>query len=137
MRRLTTEVTAAIKAFWTGWREEAAGLSKRVSAADRAKLDEYLTSVREVERRVVPMRAEKDAAENRAANRNEPAVTMPRPDNGLPEDIREHMRLMCDLIAIGFQTDKTRIATLLLCRDISGLFYPFLNGECAPRGVAR
>jgi hypothetical protein len=37
------------------------------------------------------------------------------------------MRLMCDLIAIGFQTDKTRVATLLLCRDISGMFYPFLD----------
>ena len=52
---------------------------------------------------------------------------MQRPDNGLPEDIREHMRLMCDIVALGFQTDKTRIATLLLCRDISGLFYPFLD----------
>ena len=52
---------------------------------------------------------------------------MPRPDNGLPEDIREHMRLMCDIMALAFQTDKTRVATLLLCRDISGLFYPFLD----------
>ena len=52
---------------------------------------------------------------------------MPRPENGLPEDIREHMRLMCDIIALAFQTDKTRVATLLLCRDLSGLFYPFLN----------
>ena len=52
---------------------------------------------------------------------------MPRPENGLPEDIREHMRLMSDIIALAFQTDKTRFATLLLCRDISGLFYPFLG----------
>ena len=47
---------------------------------------------------------------------------MERPDNGLPEDIREHMRLMCDIIALAFQTDKTRVATLLLCRDLSGLY---------------
>ena len=52
---------------------------------------------------------------------------MKRPDNGLPEDIREHMRLMCDIVALGFQTDKTRVATLLLNRDLSGLFYPFLD----------
>ncbi len=52
---------------------------------------------------------------------------MKRPDNGMPEDLREHMRLMCDLIAIAFQTDKTRIATLLMCNDISGLVYPFLD----------
>ena len=52
---------------------------------------------------------------------------MERPENGLPEDIRDHMRLMCDIVALAFQTDKTRLATLLLCRDISGLFYPFLD----------
>ena len=56
---------------------------------------------------------------------------MARPDNGLPEDIRDHMRLMCDILALAFQTDKTRIATLLLCRDISGLFYPFLDVKLA------
>ncbi len=58
-------------------------------------------------------------------------MTTRRPDNGLPEDIREHMRLMCDIIALAFQTDKTRVATLLLCRDLSGLFYPFLNVRVA------
>ena len=52
---------------------------------------------------------------------------MNRPDNGMPEDIRDHMKLMCDIVALAFQTDKSRIATLVLCRDLSGLFYPFLN----------
>ena len=117
-------------------RDEAGVLSRKVSAGDRAKLDEYLTSVREVERRVVPMRKDKAAGDARAADRNRPALKMPRPENGLPEDIREHMRLMCDLIALGFQTDKTRIATLLLCRDISGLFYPFLNVSAAHHGAS-
>jgi hypothetical protein len=110
---------------------EAAALSKSVSAGDRARLDEYLTSVREVERRVVPMRRDKAAGDARAAAGTRPPLTMPRPANGLPEDVREHMKLMCDLIALGFQTDKTRIATLLLCRDISGLFYPFLDVKAA------
>jgi hypothetical protein len=41
------------------------------------------------------------------------------------------MRLMCDIIALAFQTDKTRVATLLMCRDLSGLFYPFLNVRTA------
>jgi len=59
------------------------------------------------------------------------AAAMPRPQNGLPEDIREHMRLMCDIIALAFQTDKTRVATLLMCRDLSGLFYPFLDVRTA------
>ena len=52
---------------------------------------------------------------------------MDRPANGLPEDLREHARLMCDIIAIAFQTNKTRVATLLLARDLGALYYPFLE----------
>ncbi len=116
--------------------DEADGLRKRVGAADRAKLDEYLTSVREVERRADSMRAAREAAEARARGKGRPVAAMPRPDDGLPEDIREHMRLMCDIVALGFQTDKTRVATLLLCRDISGLFYPFLDVRSAHHGAS-
>jgi hypothetical protein len=111
-------------------RDQTAALQRQVSNADRAKLDEYLTSVREVERRVERTRTMKDQADNRAQGRR-PTITLPRPDNGLPEDIREHMRLMGDIIALAFQTDKTRVATLLLCRDLSGLFYPFLDVRTA------
>ena len=108
-------------------REQAASLSLRASAGDKSKLDEYLTSVREVEKRIERLRGEQDKAVDRAQTRGKPLAAIERPDNGLPEDIREHMRLMCDIIALAFQTDKTRIGTLLLCRDISGLFYPFLD----------
>ncbi len=107
--------------------EEAAGLRREVSSSDKAKLDEYLTSVREVEKRVQKMRTEQDKAVEKAEDKGRPLFTMDRPANGLPEDIREHMKLMCDIVALAFQTDKTRVATLLLCRDISGLFYPFLD----------
>jgi hypothetical protein len=108
-------------------KEQAASLEREVGATDRAKLDEYLTSVREVEKRVERTRAEKAKADAKGPV----AITMKRPDNGLPEDIREHMRLMCDILALAFQTDKTRVATLLLCRDLSGLFYPFLDVRTA------
>jgi hypothetical protein len=77
------------------------------------------------------MRSAKETADGRAKDKGVPTQMMPRPDNGLPEDIRQHMRLMCDIVALGFQTDKTRVATLLLCRDISGLFYPFLDVRSA------
>ena len=110
-------------------REQATELQGQVSHADRTRLDEYLTSVREVERRIERTRATQNRAAERAGGR--PVIAMRRPDNGLPEDIREHMRLMCDIIALAFQTDKTRVATLLLCRDLSGLFYPFLNVRTA------
>ena len=112
-------------------KDEATRLERQVSATDQAKLDEYLTSVREVEKRVERSRAEKNKADDRARDQGMPAIAMKRPDNGLPEDIREHMRLMCDIIALAFQTDKTRVATLLLCRDLSGLFYPFLDVRTA------
>lgn len=117
-------------------RDEAAGLSRRVPAGDRARLDEYLTSVREVERRATPMRASLESASERAKAKDRPVARMDRPDNGLPEDIRAHMRLMCDIVALGFQTDKTRVASLLLCRDISGLFYPFLDVKAAHHGAS-
>ena len=107
--------------------ENANSLKRQVSAGDQAKLDEYLTSVREVERQIERLRDDQGKAIERAQNRGAELAGMTRPDNGLPEDIREHMRLMCDIVALAFQTDKTRFATLLLCRDISGLYYPFLN----------
>ena len=108
-------------------KEHADSLSRQVSAGDKRKLDEYLSSVREVERRMETMRESQNKAADRAVSRGDALLKMERPDNGLPEDIREHMRLMNDIIALAFQTDKTRVATLLLCRDISGLFYPFLD----------
>jgi hypothetical protein len=108
-------------------KEHAESLGRQVSANDKAKLDEYLTSVREVEKRIERARVDQSTATQRASHQSIPLASMPRPDNGLPEDIRLHMQLMCDIVALAFQTDKTRVATLLLCRDISGLFYPFLD----------
>ncbi len=108
-------------------RDDASSLSRRASASDKAKLDEYLNSVREIEKRAAAMRAVQQKAGQRAQAKGQPLSMMKRPDDGLPEDIRQHMQLMCDIVAIGFQTDKTRVATLLLNRDLSGLFYPFLD----------
>jgi hypothetical protein len=108
-------------------RERAKELSRQVSASDRAKLDEYLTSVREVETRIERMRGAKDKADERAKDDGRPVFSMDRPANGLPEDLRDHCRLMCDIIALAFQTDKTRVASLLLARDLSSLYYPFLD----------
>jgi hypothetical protein len=108
-------------------RDRAESLSRKVSATDKAKLDEYLTSVREVEKRVERMRTDKQTADELAKQKNRPTLSMERPANGLPEDLREHARLMCDILAIGFQTDKTRVATLLISNDLSAQIYPFLN----------
>ncbi len=107
--------------------DDANALSRQISADDKTKLDEYFTSVREVEKRIDGLRRSKDQAEDTAKQHNRPVVSMDRPANGLPEDLREHARLMCDIIAIAFQTDKTRVASLLLARDLSAMYYPFLQ----------
>jgi len=108
-------------------RDRAQALTTKISSTDKTKLDEYLTSVREVEKRVDAMRKTKDHADDQAKLRNRPAFTMERPANGLPEDLREHAKLMCDIIAIAFQTDKSRVASLVIAHDLSAMYYPFLE----------
>ena len=107
--------------------DDAAALTRKISAEDKTKLDEYLTSLREVEKRIDTNRKSQQDAAELAKQKNRPVFSMPRPANGLPEDLREHARLMCDIIAIAFQTDRTRVATLLLARDLSAMYYPFLE----------
>jgi hypothetical protein len=108
-------------------KDRAETLSRKVSSNDKAKLDEYLTSVREVEKRVESTRKVKDQSDELAKQKNRPAFTMDRPQNGLPEDLRDHAKLMCDIIAIAFQTDRTRVASLIISRDLSAMYYPFLE----------
>ena len=108
-------------------KDRAQDLSRKISTTDRGKLDEFLTSVREVEKRVELMRKAKDAADDSAKAKNMNAAMMDRPASGLPEDLREHAKLMCDIIAIAFQTNKTRVASLIISRDLSAMYYPFLD----------
>jgi hypothetical protein len=97
---------------------------RHVSRLDQQKLDEYLNSVREVEQRI-----------DRAGQRGEmqgwrPTLTepnIPRPKDGYPQDIVEHMRLMCDILVLAFQTDTTRICTLKLNNDHGTLRFPHLG----------
>src|ERR1700704_6290212 len=75
-------------------KDRAQNLTTKISSSDKTKLDEYLTSVREVETRVERMRKSKDSADDAAKSKNTVAATMDRPGNGLPEDLRDHARLM-------------------------------------------
>jgi len=100
--------------------DQAKSLSGNVSGTDKAKLDEYLSSVRETEQRVQRL--------NKMAKDDTTAVPAnQRPPVGQPKDFREYCRLMCDIIALAFQTDRSRVATLLMSRDLSGQVYPFLG----------
>ena len=103
--------------------ETADDLRRRISLADRRKLDEYLDSVRDVEARI------EAAGKKRELQGWRPALEkpdIPRPADGIPQDIAEHMRLMCDILVLAFQTDTTRIVTLKLNNDHSALRFPNL-----------
>ncbi|HKD06069.1 MAG TPA: DUF1552 domain-containing protein [Bryobacteraceae bacterium] len=117
-------------------KDSAEAMSTKVSSADKIKLDDYLTSVREVEKRVTALRAGKDAAEDKAKLTGASVMKMERPANGLPEDLREHSKLMCDIIALAFQTDKTRVASLIISRDLSAMYYPFLGVNQGHHGLS-
>ncbi len=102
---------------------DANGLRRQISAADQRKLDEYLDSVRDVEKRI------ENAGKRGEVQGWRPTLEKPnmaRPADGIPQDIGEHMRLMCDLLVLGFQTDTTRITTLKLNNDHSALRFPNL-----------
>jgi hypothetical protein len=113
--------------------ERARRLQQQVGSSDKAKLDEYLTSVREVEKRLERLRTQESGTPAAAG----PARAAPeRPPAGLPEDLRAHAKLMCDILALAFQSDRTRIATLVLCNDLSSLYYPFLNVRQGHHGAS-
>ena len=95
--------------------EEAAFLRGRLGAADAARLDRYLTSVRELERRIQSVEAQNSTGEERE---------LPSAPAGVPDGFEEHMRLMFDLQVLAFASDTTRVFSFKTGRDASGRVYP-------------
>ena len=98
--------------------EDAKQLNKTLGQGDQRKLDEYLSSVREVEQRIDKARAANSAPA--------PKPTMASP-TGVPKEVGDHMKLMADLMVLAFQTDLTRVATLPLSNDGSNRPYKFID----------
>jgi Protein of unknown function (DUF1552) len=92
--------------------DDARRLEQSLGAADRRKLDEYLTGVREIEQRIARARPPVDLG----------VVKYPRP-LGIPADYQEHLRLMGDLLVLAFQCDLTRIITFVFANDGSNRSY--------------
>jgi hypothetical protein len=88
-------------------------LQKVIGPQDKVRVDEYLQSVRDVERRI-------QMAEEQSA-RELPVVDQPI---GIPADYAEHAKLMMDLLALAYQTDLTRVSTFMLAKEVSGRSYP-------------
>jgi hypothetical protein len=103
-RRLFGQPNPQTKSLLDAVLDDAKALERQLGEADRSKLDEYLTSVRETEQRIV-------RAEQHAQSRPRPTMTEP---SGIPDDRGGYIRLMADLITLAFQQDLTRVATLVI-----------------------
>jgi hypothetical protein len=96
--------------------DDAKRVRDRVARNDRRKLDQYLAGVREVERRI----------QHASSTVVLPEAGFPRPA-GIPEDFDEHLRLMCDLMVLAFQTDSTRASTFMVTKEATDRNYPWLG----------
>jgi hypothetical protein len=94
---------------------EVATVQKELGTSDRARLDRYLTYVREIERRIESIEARNTSGEERA---------LPDAPAGVPDSFSEHMRLMFDLQVLAFQSDMTRIITFKIGRDAQNRVFP-------------
>jgi hypothetical protein len=99
---------------------DANDLAGKVGGHDKQKLDEYLTAVREIELRV-------QKAEQQVAAVNQGAIADYEIPEGVPESYEEHAKLMLDMMVLAFQTDTTRIATMMLANEGSNRPYRNLN----------
>jgi Protein of unknown function (DUF1552) len=123
-RLFRDEVGKADRSVLDAVMEDSRGLRNTVSKADQRRLDEYLSSVREVEQRI------DQAGQAGRLQGWRPTLAKPdrpRPADGIPQDIDQHMRLMCDILVLAFRTDTTRVCTLKLNNDHSSLRFPHLK----------
>jgi hypothetical protein len=95
---------------------EASTLQRTLPASDRSRLDQYLTDVREIERRI-----------QKAGKALSADLPVPATPTGIPSDLEEHIKLMFDLQVLAWQADITRVSTLLLAKELSGAVYPKSN----------
>jgi hypothetical protein len=123
-RLFKDEVQRGDKSVLDAVLSDANDLRRQISTTDQQKLDEYLDSVRDVEQRI------ENAGKQGELQGWRPTLdkpNIPRPPEGIPQNIADHMRLMCDILVLGFQTDTTRITTLKLNNDHSSLRFPHLG----------
>jgi hypothetical protein len=96
--------------------EDARGMDRRLNGRDRDKLDQYLTGIREIEMSI--QKAERFGAIK------DPGIETPA---GIPQSRAEHIRIMFDMLALAFQTDSTRVATLMLGHDGDNRSHPEIS----------
>ena len=92
--------------------QESAGLKRRVGAEDRVMLDEYLETIREIERRVQKME-QSDLSK----------LDLPDAPAGIPNSFDEHLNLMFDLVALAYQANLTRVFSMMMAAEVSNQTY--------------
>ena len=102
--------------------DDAKSMLPRLSSWDRQRFNDYLTSVREVEKRL-------ERVPSTTSARRSIRDLMQPPPTSPPPAIADHMRLMLDLLAMSFATDATRVATLMFNNDLSKMDFGFLNSS--------
>jgi hypothetical protein len=123
-RLFKDEVQRGDKSVLDAVLSDATDVRRQISTTDQRKLDEYLDSVRDVEQRI-SQAGKQGELQGWRPTLDKPNI--PRPPEGVPQNIADHMRLMCDILVLGFQTDTTRITTLKLNNDHSSLRFPHLG----------
>ena len=96
--------------------DDARSMERRLNPRDKEKLGQYLTSVREIETRIEKV--------ERFGDVTDPGVDAPE---GIPSDYGQYIQLMYDMMALAFQTDSTRVATMLLAHDGSNRSFPEID----------
>lgn len=104
--------------------EDAKSLKRQLGAIDRDKLEQYLTSIRAIERRL--QFAEEQSA--RAVKNNLLSNRLQRPAPGIPQDHGQYMKLMLDMMVLGFWADATRVSTFMLDHGQSNRYFNFIDG---------
>jgi len=107
--------------------EDARQLRRVLGRDDQVKLDEYLESVRAVERRI-EFALKPDPREWQPEEMLIEGHAMPAPDQRIPEDFKEHVKLMLDLMVLAFRTDSTRVLSFMFANDVSSRNFSFLPG---------
>jgi hypothetical protein len=131
-RLFRDEVGKADKSVLDAVMDDTYALRNKVSKPDQRRLDEYLSSVREVEKRI-----EQSGKQGRLQGWR-PTLEKPdvkRPADGVPQDVDQHMRLMCDILVLAFRTDTTRVCTVKLNNDHSSLRFPNLPAASGKGGI--
>ena len=104
---------------------DAKSLQPKISGNDRKKLDEYLESIRDIEKRL-ERAGKEERLEGWRPTLKQP--NLPRPTDQIPQNVPEHIKLMLDLVVLALQMDKTRVVTLMLNNDLSQMNFKFIEG---------